>query len=183
MIESKADYYYYLSMDEIARWGHKASFMEKIKLGNMWRFQKLLRKQEYNLNCRRGLIKKVINYYYVFKKIKLTERLGWDIPPNVFGPGLCIVHIGPVIVNRDAKVGANCRVQAMVNIGANGGDGKAPNMGDNLYIGPGAKIFGAIRVGNNVSIGANAVVNKSFMDDDIVIAGIPARVVRKKCEV
>ena len=51
-------------------------------------------------------------------------------------------------------------------------------IGDNVYIGPGAKIFGAITIGDNVKIGANAVVNKSF-GDDISIGGIPARILEK----
>lgn len=61
-----------------------------------------------------------------------------------------------------------------------GGYGKEgyPVIGDNCYIGTGAKIFGNITIGDNVKIGANAVVNKSF-GSNVTIAGIPARVVNK----
>jgi serine O-acetyltransferase len=51
--------------------------------------------------------------------------------------------------------------------------------GDNVYIGPGAKIFGPIVIGNNVAIGANAVVNKSFQHN-CTIAGVPAKVISQK---
>ena len=64
-----------------------------------------------------------------------------------------------------------------VNIGAY--EGGVPVIGDDVYIGPGAKIFGDIAIGNNVSIGANAVVNKSF-PDDVIIAGIPAKIIKSK---
>ena len=53
---------------------------------------------------------------------------------------------------------------------------EAPIIGDNCFIGPGAKLFGKIKIGNNVAIGANAVVNKSF-EDNVTIAGVPAKIV------
>ena len=53
---------------------------------------------------------------------------------------------------------------------------EAPIIGDNCFIGPGAKLFGKIKIGDNVAIGANAVVNKSF-GDNVTIAGVPAKIV------
>lgn len=78
-----------------------------------------------------------------------------------------------MIINDKAKIGANARIHACVNIGAS--NGGAPIIGDNVYIGPGAKIFGDIKLGNNVTIGANAVVNKSFDEDRLTLVGIPAK--------
>ena len=49
-----------------------------------------------------------------------------------------------------------------------------------MYIGPGAKIFGPIKIANNVAIGANAVVNKDCLEDNATLAGVPARVVSHK---
>lgn len=48
-------------------------------------------------------------------------------------------------------------------------------MGNNVYIGPGAKLFGRIEIADGIAIGANAVVNKSFLENNISIAGIPAK--------
>jgi len=177
MIENKADYVFYLRCDEIARWGRKPHFLEKIKMGNRWKFNVLLRKHEYNENCRKGILKKILNVYYVFKRKKIAHKIGWYVEPNCFGPGLCIVHIGPVIINKNVRFGANCRIQAMVIIGANQNSNEAPKAGNNIYIGPGAKIFGNINLGNNIAIGANAVVNKNFLVDNITIAKIPAKIV------
>jgi serine O-acetyltransferase len=68
-----------------------------------------------------------------------------------------------------------------VNIGTEAGKSKAaPTVGDNCYIGPGAKIFGEINIGPNTVIGANAVVNKSFPEGNQTIAGIPAKVISQK---
>jgi serine O-acetyltransferase len=68
-----------------------------------------------------------------------------------------------------------------VNIGTEAGKAdSAPVIGDNCYIGPGAKIFGPIEIGPNTVIGANAVVNQSFVDGSQTIAGIPAKVISSK---
>jgi serine O-acetyltransferase len=103
--------------------------------------------------------------------------LNFTIPKNVIGPGLFIVHYGTIIVNPKARIGAKCILHACVNIGEH--KGGAPKIGNNCYIGPGAKIFGDIVIGDNVSIGANSVVNKSF-PDNVVIAGVPAKIIKYK---
>ena len=68
-------------------------------------------------------------------------------------------------------------MHACVNIGASNGEKEAPQFGDNVYIAPGAKIFGNITIASNTAIGANAVVNKSFLEENTIIAGIPAKVI------
>ncbi|WP_294378729.1 serine O-acetyltransferase, partial [uncultured Clostridium sp.] len=177
MIRTKDDLKYYLLCDEYARFGKKVSFFRKLRLGEMWSFNISLRKLEYYTNTD----KKILKAFYKFKIKKLGMKLGWSIPANVFGPGLCIVHYGTVIVNAGAKIGANCRIHSGVNIGANGGgNSDTPRLGHNVYIGPGAKLFGQIRVGNNCVIAANSVVNRSFDEDNVTIGGIPAKIISKK---
>jgi serine O-acetyltransferase len=56
----------------------------------------------------------------------------------------------------------------------------APQIGNNVYIGPGAKIFGEIVIADNIAIGANSVVNKSFYEKGISIAGVPAKKINTK---
>ena len=53
-----------------------------------------------------------------------------------------------------------------------------PVIGDNCFIGPGAKIFGKINIGDNVAIGANAVVNKD-VPSNVTVAGVPAKIVNQ----
>jgi serine O-acetyltransferase len=62
-----------------------------------------------------------------------------------------------------------------VNIGASGGRSEAPQIGDNVYIAPGAKIYGDITIADGIAIGANAVVNDSFLEPNVTIAGVPAK--------
>ena len=81
------------------------------------------------------------------------------------------------MISPEARIGAGARINACVNIGLK--DGKAPHLGNNVYIGPGAMLFGDIRLGDGVRIGANAVVNKSF-PDGAILAGVPARMIGRK---
>ena len=82
------------------------------------------------------------------------------------------------MVNSRAKIGENCRMEVCVNIGASGGNPNAPKIGNNVYIAPGVKIYGDIQIGNNIAIGANSSVNKSFSEDSIMIAGSPAKKIK-----
>lgn len=90
----------------------------------------------------------------------------------MFGPGLPLPHRGNIIVNPQTRIGENCRIHVCVNIGAH--HDKAPRIGNNVYIGPGAIIFGDIEI----SIGANATVNKSVLEPNCVVAGTPAKVIK-----
>lgn len=107
----------------------------------------------------------------------MRVRLGLSIPLGVFGPGLSIAHYGAIVVNKNASVGANCRIHPGVCIGTAGG--RSPTIGDNVYLGPGAKVFGGITIGDNVAVGANAVVNKD-VPPGVTVAGNPAKVVSHK---
>lgn len=95
---------------------------------------------------------------------------------------MSIAHYGTIIVNSAVRVGAYCRLHACVNIGASGGSLKAPQIGDNVYIGPSVVIFGDIHIASNVTIGANATVNKDCINEHVVLAGTPARIVKDKVD-
>ena len=172
MIKNKKEYKYYLYCDKIAL--GKTRKRPKIFGDEIWKFQILLRKLEYLKNCP-SILNKPLYLITYYKFHKLSIKLSFSIPPNVFGPGLAIIHYGTIIINQKAKVGKNCRLHACTTIGGTNGIDKAPIIGDNVYIGTGAKIIGDIKLGNNIAIGANSVVNKSFTINDITIAGVPAK--------
>jgi serine O-acetyltransferase len=139
----------------------------------IWKFQKSLRKAEYYRNCKKDIFSKIYIPFIYRKFAKLSLKLGFSIPYNVIGPGLAIVHYGTIVISPYAKIGSNFRIHACTNIGM--ANGKAPIIGDNCYVGPGAKLYGEITLGNNIVVGANSVVNKSFIQDNIAIAGVPAK--------
>ncbi|USD24819.1 serine O-acetyltransferase [Flagellimonas marinaquae] len=182
MIRSKAQYKEYLMADQKARGvriqGIKSKIKDSLYPTPTWKFQKRLRKLEYYTNCKKGIFSKLYIKYLTYRYRKLSVRLSFSIPLNVFGPGLCILHYGTIVVNSRARIGKNCRMEVCVNIGASGGKVDAPILGDNVYIGPGAKIYGGIRLGNNIAIAANSSVNKTFEEDNILIGGSPAKKIK-----
>ena len=176
MIRSKKDYVRYLEMDEKSL-GIKKS-LQTYLFDDIWKYQKTLRKLEYTLNCSKSVLGKINSIFLKISLMRKGRKLGFSIPINVFGPGLSIVHYGTIVVNSASSIGANCRMHAGVNIGASGGKKEAPQLGDNIYIAPGAKIYGNIKIANNCAIGANAVVHKSFEEEGIMIAGNPAKKIK-----
>ncbi len=184
MIQSLKDYKYYIERDKIALNAKPTSFLMRLKEllfpNKILKFQLVLRKYEYlrNKNDKNVFDRFLLLLVYSrFRRISL--QLGFSIPPNVFDSGLSIAHYGTIVVNHNSKVGINCRIHACVNIGASAGNKSAPQIGKNVYIGPGAKLFGDIKIADNVIIGANAVVNKSCLEENCVLAGNPAKVVKK----
>lgn len=94
-----------------------------------------------------------------------------------FEPGLVIMHPVGIVINSKVTGGSKIVLESGVVIGDE--KGKAPVLGDNIFIGAGAKIVGGITIGSNVKIGANAVVVKD-VPDNVTVVGIPAKVVSKE---
>lgn len=104
-----------------------------------------------------------------------------EIPPQVaIGPGLFLPHTGYIVVASNVVIGGHCTLTQGVTIGHRSGGSivslAGPAIGDRVYIGPGAVILGPISIGNDVLIGANAVVTRSVPDRAVVV-GNPARVI------
>ena len=178
MIKNKKDYRHYLLCDKIALGITKKR--PSLMLGSdiIWKFECLLRKTEYYNNCRRNVLNRIVLLFLKARYRSLSQKLGFSIPLNVFGPGLSIAHYGSIVVNNKARIDKNCRIQECVNIGATNGSAKAPIIGKNCFIGTGAKIIGDIKVGDDVCIGAGAVVVKD-VPDGVTVGGVPAKIISK----
>lgn len=98
-------------------------------------------------------------------------------PGARIGPGFLLMHRHGVLIGP-SEIGANVVVHQNVTIGQRvaGGDQTMPRIGDNVWIGPGAIISGAITVGDGATISAGAVLSKSVLPRTLV-AGNPARVI------
>jgi serine O-acetyltransferase len=187
MITNKQDYKYYLEADRIALEKNKDWTVRKMIITNfihqdyIWDYQKLLRKVEYLQNFQQSILGQ-IRYAMALRDLdRLSLKLGIYICPNNFGPGLSIAHVGYMRINPAARIGANCRIHTGVTIAAQSGHpDHAPKLGNNVYIGIGATIFGSIEIADNIAIGANSVVNRSFTEPGISIAGIPAKKISDK---
>lgn len=173
MIKSYNDYLEYLEADKVAlgRTGKKPSLQDLV-----WQFEITMRKYEYLINCKNSFIWKGAKMWIKFKYFLLSVLCGFEIPINVFGKGLSIAHKGTIVINGSTRIGENCRLHVCVNIGTIPGcSGVAPVLGDNVYIAPGVKIYGKVQIASGIMIGANSVVNKSFTEENITIAGSPAK--------
>jgi len=91
--------------------------------------------------------------------------------PAKIGPGLYIGHFGGIIISGRTKMGSGVSLSQGVTIGMTyGQDGGCPELGDHIYIGPGAVIFGKIQIGSHSKIGANAVIHKSIPPGSTAVA-------------
>jgi serine O-acetyltransferase len=114
-----------------------------------------------------------------FMTKQLRIRFGISIPWRTqIGPGFYIGHYGGIFVGPGVVIGRNCNMSQGVTLGmSNRGRIGVPTIGDNVYIGPGAKLFGRIKIGDNVAISANAVVGRDVPSNRIVAAAPPEIIV------
>ena len=137
--------------------------------------------------CRYTKGSPLLNYFFYqpFARrmfIHYTYKFGISIPfETQIGSGFYIGHFGGIVVNEECVIGKNCNISHGVTLGVvNRGERQGcPTIGDNVYIGPGAKVVGRINVGNFAAIGANSVVTKDVPDYGVVV-GIPGRVISEE---
>lgn len=102
--------------------------------------------------------------------VPYTADIGYGTRFAYGGMG-CVVH-------ARAKIGKRVLIGQNSTIGRSLDPEEIPEIGNDVYISAGVRIIGRIRIGNNVIIGANAVVCND-VDDNCIVAGVPARVLRK----
>lgn len=91
-----------------------------------------------------------------------------------FGPGFVLIHSTGVVINGSVRGGNDILIEHQVTIGAE--RRQSPTLGNGVFIGAGAKIIGAVTIGDNATIGANAVV-LTDVPDGCTAVGVPARII------
>jgi serine O-acetyltransferase len=91
------------------------------------------------------------------------------------GAGMFIAHLGNIVIVHHSRIGSHASMHQGVTIGGVGKEEDLPIIGDRVYFGAGSKILGAVKIGNDVVIGANAVVTRD-VPDNAVVGGIPAEI-------
>ena len=186
MIKNKTDLQYYISEDNRVYgypyhhsiWGY---ITYCISPNRNLQLIRSLRHYEYLLNGGGGFFSKLKLLWYLRRHDQLRAITGIDVAPNCIGPGFHTPH-GKVVVNATAKIGANCRIMSDVTIGTHGSYSisGAPQIGDRVFIGTGARIIGKIQIADDVVIGANAVVTKDILEPATTWGGNPARKIADK---
>ncbi len=111
-------------------------------------------------------------FFYPLVRIQSGLELS---PKTQIGPGLFVAHFGPTVIHPETVAGCNLTIEHGVTIGK--GPTGVPCIGDDVYIGAGAKVINGITVGDHASIGAGAVVVND-VPPHCVVVGVPARPVK-----
>ncbi|WP_436322951.1 serine O-acetyltransferase [Vibrio cidicii] len=109
------------------------------------------------------------------------REIGMELPLGTcVGSGYYIPHPNGIVVNANAKIGNNCTILQQVTIGGDSRkeSGKPPTIGNDVVLSAGCKVIGPIQVGNNVIVGANAVLIENALSDSIY-TGLPAKLKTK----
>lgn len=93
-----------------------------------------------------------------------------------FGKRFIILHSVGITINSAVRAGDDVTLESGVVIGAE--KGKSPKIGNNVFFGSGAKVVGGITIGDNVLVGANAVVVKD-VPSFVAVGGVPAKIIRE----
>jgi serine O-acetyltransferase len=110
---------------------------------------------------------------------------GIEIHPGArIGPGLFIDHGMGVVIGETAEVGVNCTLYQGVTLGGTSlkKEKRHPTLGNHIVVGAGAKILGAIRIGDHSRVGAGSVVVTEVPPHSTVV-GVPGRVVQRSGEI
>jgi serine O-acetyltransferase len=156
----------------------RAQYLQALWRNHGYRHTYFMRWCSYLSRNKTNVFKKIAFRFFFEILRHYSNEYGLEITYlSKIGPGLYIPHPQGIVVHEDAVIGRNCLLSQGVTIGdLKRGDRKGcPVIGDNVYIAPGAVVVGHIKVGDNVAIGANAVVNRD-LPDNAVAAGIPARI-------
>lgn len=120
-----------------------------------------------------------------YKRIgRLAHLIQWLCPPmntleihtNDIGPGLFIQHGVATLIGAES-IGKDCWINQQVSIGYSNATDR-PTLGDHVAVHAGAKVLGAINIGDNSRVGANAVVVKD-VPSDCTVVGVPAYIIRR----
>ncbi|MGZ6141943.1 MAG: serine O-acetyltransferase [Myxococcales bacterium] len=107
--------------------------------------------------------------------VRIATGIYLDVEATI-GPGFYIGHHGSICVGAGARIGRNSSIGQMCLVSASGDGGRAPVLGERVYLGPGSKVLGPITIGDGAAVGANSVVVADVPNNGVVI-GVPARLI------
>ena len=115
---------------------------------------------------------RLLFFFFFLWLRRLKFKYGFDISYRTqIGKGFYIGHFGSIVIHGDTVIGDYCNISQGMTIGvSNYGEKQGvPTIGNYVFIGPNAGIFGNITIGNNVTIGANSVVTESIPDGKTIV--------------
>lgn len=117
-------------------------------------------------------------FAYLLKSLNIILNSCDISPSSQIGQGIKMEHSVGIVIGNGVKIGRNLRIFQNVTIGARNGD-EYPHIGDNATLYTGCAVLGKIEIGDNVTVGANAVLFKNTPSDATAV-GVPARIISKE---
>ena len=147
-----------------------------IRFKDLWHLKGALQKDR----IQNKFLKKWLIRMYDLKLSRMGSWIGYN---SIFDSIPCFPHgMYGIFISGGSRIGKNAVIFHQVTIGSNTLRGSdkvgSPEIGDNVYIGAGAKIIGRVKIGNNCRIGANAVVYKDLPDNSVAVQS-PTRIIQK----
>lgn len=159
--------------------------LARMTYGENWElfsYMRNLRHLEYYINKpRKYPWDMVLKACYWFKHRWNCKHRNIYIAPNTVGPGFHLQHRGYRHILPGTRIGTNCEILPMVLMGKKRAGIKdcKIQIGNNCYISTGVTILGPVRIGDNVTIGAGAVVTKDI-PSNCIVAGVPAKIIKRQ---
>lgn len=171
MISSRKELILYIKADNMMnRGGFKRTLRQKMRElifpDYIMSYLRCLRKDEYYRGSNNNGFCKKINTIRLYR---LGVKCGFSIAPGVCGYGLTIPHYGTIVVGGGNTIGNYAVLHTSVRITA----GKK-RIGNALYLSTGAKIVHDVQLGDDISVGANSLVNKTQVEGKCLLGGVPA---------
>jgi serine O-acetyltransferase len=127
------------------------------------------------------VLKQLLTLVYLPAKAFVVMAFGIYIPVRAdIGKGFTIHNFSSIFI-CDARIGENLIVFQNVTIGYLRGQPKPPELGNNVFLGAGAKVLGSVKLGDNVVVGANSVVI-SDVPPNCMVMGVPARIISRETD-
>lgn len=130
----------------------------------------------YVFNLKIPILKQILQVITLIWQKLIEITAGISLPASVqIGHSFYIGHFGGIFLNANTIIGKNCNISQGVTIGVSGLNEKrgVPNIGDNVYIGANAVIAGKISIGNNALIGGCSLIT-SDVEEESIMLGVPA---------
>lgn len=143
----------------------------------VFRYVRNLRFLEFYQNQKSNIFYKPAYLMCLMKHRRLSLKTGITIAPNRVGKGLLLLHPGFRRIGPTTSVGDNCTILPNVLFGKKHPGDCSVVMGNNCYVGVNVTVLGPVKIGNNVTIGAGAVV-VSDIPDNAVVGGVPAKIIK-----
>lgn len=175
MIASKKELHFYIAADTMINRGYFAPPISK-RISQLFSpdiivdFLKSMRCYSY-YGHQSGYLNRIMSIYYKHKFLQLSKKCGFSIGCDCFGYGLLIHHYGTIVCGGNNRIGNFAVINTSTCITKN-----CCTIGDFLYMGTGAVISKHVTLYDNVKICANTLINKSFDESNVVLAGQPASI-------